>query len=329
MKKLFSAPILFLLLSTLKIQAEPFAVNGSEFAPCNFWNCKNGVFEVKVDYIYWKPHEDNLVYAFDGVTTVETGSSKELDWEWSSGFQVGVGYSFCATNWDIFANYTWYKTQATGFSLARPGPVVLFPTFGYDLSPALVTAAGADWSLRYQTIDLEIGNSLSLSRFFNFRPYFGVRGAFTRDNDTITYVSTGGNSSYIFSQRFNGVGPRFGANASWFLTPNLSIFGEGALTLLWGEYDVNMQAQSGVNAIANTTHSFDDLRYLADAKIGINWDTCLFNCYRLSFHVAWEQRLWIKHNQYQRIIIAPASSYRDNDGDLSLYGIDAGVCVFF
>lgn len=281
-----------------------------------------GHWFVTAEILYWKAHEDNLVYAIDGVSTPNQGSSKELDWNWYPGFKVGLGYILPCSTIDSYLNYTWFRSNAKDSAYAQNATTPLFPTFAPDATIASLTSGFSEWTLHYNTLDLELGNWFCACERFLFHPSIGLRAAFTQETDHITY-NFPVQDLYNFKQSFNGVGPRIGLNSRWFFCNNMSFFADGAFAILWGSYHVTFKEIIGFNStLADTEHNFDTLRNLVDLRLGIDWSFTLCNAYNFTLGIAWEQRLWLKHNQYLRYHYAAPSSQRDNDGDLSLYGVD-------
>lgn len=299
--------------------------------PCNDW-C--GEWFVTADFIYWKAHEENLEYAYDGQLfggVLSPGSSKELDWRWDPGFKVGLGYLLDSC-WEFYLNFTWLYSRASG-SASTPPPGFLVQTFTSSTDIIIGrTFASEDWHLHYQTLDLELGYWLCWDSCVALRPNFGLRAAWTRDRSNIFYSTVDTLfSDYDYRQKFDGVGPRIGLNAHWNFCSHWSLFADGAFALLWGNYDIHLLERNtaALITVLDTNHQFNALRSLTDLKIGLGWDRCFCdNDYHLIIQLAWENRVWFKHNEFQRFS-SFTGGYLNNDGDLSLYGVTLSARLEF
>ncbi len=127
------------------------------------------------------------------------------------------------------------------------------------------TVATADWRLRLNLLDGDIGREFYVSRFLTMRPFFGVRGAWVNQKYTVKYESLINESfegpvqwlleqaagtpltaefcgclqsQTKFRHDFQGVGPRFGFNTEWTLASGLSLYANAGLNLIWGQYDL-------------------------------------------------------------------------------------------
>lgn len=199
---------------------------------CYQEGCPCGNVRVTADYLLWKAHVDQLNYAMDGLNfPTASGETRELDWQWDSGFKVGAGYIF-NSGWDVYLNYTWFHTNVKG-SATPSGGQALYPTYSNPQLLAISFASSA-FDLKYNTLDLELGNALCCTRCFLIHPSFGLRGAWTKDKDDILYVSGGAPETLHLSESFRGVGPRVGLNAVWNVWRGFSLFGEGDYALVWG-----------------------------------------------------------------------------------------------
>ena len=69
------------------------------------------------DYTFWTAREDNIEFAFvdtfQGANATEGAAQGRVyapNSKWVSGFKVGLGTDFCHDGWDVYAEYTWFKS---------------------------------------------------------------------------------------------------------------------------------------------------------------------------------------------------------------------------
>ena len=72
---------------------------------------------VSGDYTYWTARQNSNEFAATLITQgpgatqgAGQGSVYRPDNKWVSGFKVGLGTDFCHDGWDIYAEYTWFKS---------------------------------------------------------------------------------------------------------------------------------------------------------------------------------------------------------------------------
>lgn len=326
-------------------------------------DCCYSNFYVTGEWIYWRAREDDLEYAVSGFALVDTavgvtssaanqaagttwassalpGKVYYADPKWSSGFRVGLGYNLpCAgwDAWDVYLNYTWYKTStSTGTVGSSTNPVYstsVGPTIAGGFDPtgtgtvlggnvvrltSTGDTAGVDWSLRYQTLDLELGRWFWTGCQLALRPSIGARGAWTRDHfnkgylgddafvasptttspvagtpTTSTLLAPNDSSALTSStnfQKIDGVGPRVALNTRWNLGSECggcwSVFGDAAFSTLWVQYKnhgvqtaaVSVEDLDAEATIYNVQDNFDSLKNLVDLAVGLQFDNYFCWC---------------------------------------------------
>ncbi len=214
------------------------------------------------DYTYWTARENSTEYAAtnsiqgpSASSSVAQGKAYGVDNKWVSGFKVGLGTDFCHDGWDIYAEYTWFKStsnkntgefQAVVLKQAPLAEVLLFD--GYwnvnNQNQSITTSfssASAQWRVNMNVVDLELGRNFYVSPRLMLRPFYGLKGAWNKQhmnvafNNTTTAVTTS-MSNHVKSW---GVGVRAGLDTSWHFCRNVSIFGDMAFTGLWEDLRIS------------------------------------------------------------------------------------------
>lgn len=307
-----------------------------------------GGFFIRAEYLYWKAREDNLEFAIDGLGVFGSavslslgGQAHQPDWRWHSGFRLGAGYLFPCSCWDLFINYTRYFTSACGN--ASNANSEIWTTFGSPLGLTAVFSAFADWDLHFQSVDIEFGTICCCGDCYSLRPFGGLAIVWTKEEYDILYDNRPTENTFEDirnKQTFKGVGPKIGIGNDWCFWDCISLFANGAISLLWGDYDVDridfLQITPPPIVVVHTGEDFFALRALLDFKLGLRYNKCLCDRYRLYVSVAYENQVFLRHNQFFRFMAGsfgnltqPRGNFIKTNSDLSLYGLTASLGLGF
>ncbi len=173
--------------------------------------CDWGIF-VDAEFLYWYARETNLEFATstqiwgfpptDGTATAITSEFPKkhnyVKTKWDPGVRVGIGMNTDCDGWDLYLNWTYYKTHKKGHASIPDSQYLRVTTAqigdqdgtgglnqpwnpGNEVGDAQdsVEHVSAQWKLNFNQIDLELGKKYYVSRCFVVRPYMGLRGAWT------------------------------------------------------------------------------------------------------------------------------------------------------
>lgn len=300
-----------------------------------------------VDFLYWYADETDLSYAAVAKTvsrsTVTTpanataaSSYKHLGNKWDPGVRVGLGWRMDG-GWDLYANWTYYKnhknshTSVTSFN-------TMFPALGasgiinpwidnsmMNLFTTLFDSVSAKWNMVFNQVDLELGRRYWLSKCFTFRPYTGLRGAWTHTTFTVkgqgdqlmTSAPVGVplndykyNTSDKFRNRNWGVGLLGGVQPTFYFTDEFSLYGNVEAALLWGQFNNRLSRKytststtllgvtsDDMNATPSARDNFSGMQPVVDVGIGLRWETCWCdNRYRFNLDAGWEHHVFLDYN---------------------------------
>jgi len=272
-----------------------------------------GVF-LTADYIYWTARQDNMQYASTGYTSnnalsTRSGSTADLDYTFRTGFKSGIGFSFEHDCWDLAFNYTWYQSNHNKGSVTADQGAGLTPTF----TPALTlstddyfTNASSSWRLHFNVIDGELGRNFFISKFLSLRPYIGLKGSWQNQHNNTSY------SGYIDSDTFNylrklkssflGMGIRTGCDMGWHIAGTWSLFGNVAISALWGQFkskrnDTAELPDETLTPISASAHIHTAAPVL-ELALGIRKDQWfLNNRFHVGVQAGWEEQIWLNQNQ--------------------------------
>lgn len=255
---------------------------------------------VTIEGLLWNAHQDGLEFAIQNSESAGLATSQVSSLNSSAfydadviypkskrdfGFRVGLGYDLTHDGWDLYADWTHFRTTATKhvesdiqivpfrlytlFSGIVPGaenalgvpdllaaPVTLNPT---------VDSIHARWKLHFDLIDLELGREFYTSKYLTLRPHLGLRGASIRQKYDIDYsggaFTQGGvvlQDDVDFKNNFWGVGVRGGLNSLWHwgrtCGGDWSFYGNLALSLIYGHFDIEQnETVENVSDVAGIT----------------------------------------------------------------------------
>ncbi|NDD58446.1 MAG: hypothetical protein EBZ47_04230, partial [Chlamydiae bacterium] len=330
--------------------------------PSALEECAYGGFILSVDGLLWTAEESGLSYASQtqqtNSLTAGTGKVKDLSFNWTYGFRVGAGFNIPHGNWDMYFNYTWYQNSANGNASNISGQSIL-PNFISAAAnttrssgsssfcvfyPATATSASAHWKLYLDVADWELGKQFVPSKWFSFRPFIGARGAFVYQDYDITYngfssVSSSGKYAVNINNDYWGVGPRAGFNSQFWLGAGFSVYGNTALSLLYGRFNISHietnQTSTSTQTIIDLNDYYFGGRPVADMQFGLRWDSNVCkskkatNCKcasvkkKANFSIAagWEQHVFFSQGEFMHFFDATNSAHFNREhNDLSLQG---------
>ena len=254
---------------------------------------------VTIEGLLWNAHQDGLEFAIQNLEAPNlasaqvstTNSSPFYDStvlypksKWDFGFRVGLGYVLNHDGWDLYADWTHFRTTATkhiesdiqivpfrlytlysgivsGAENAQGVPNLLSPPV--TVNPT-VDSIDARWKLHFDVIDLELGREFYTSKYLTLRPHIGLRGASIRQKYDLDYNGGAFTENGIvllddvdFKNNFWGIGVRGGLNSLWHWGRSCggdwSFYGNLALSLLYGHFDIEqnetIENTSGVASI--------------------------------------------------------------------------------
>lgn len=276
----------------------------------------NNDFFVTADFLWWTANEDETPFAFVNSTigprvVTQIGEIANIDYKWKPGFRIGFGWDTCHDYWDLYADWTWYKSSSSSVANAvasvSAGPAGVQVPFLFFAPGTGVKAEGveagkarANWRLLYNMIDLELGRSFFVSCTLAMRPYLSVRGGWINRRFSTIYISElvtdRLNLLYNAKSNYWGIGPRVGLNTDWKVGMGFELFGNASGALLYGKntknYETAVFATPGASAIfsniSNKKHSWRVVP-TAQLNLGLGWGDC-FNCNKLylGIRVGWE-----------------------------------------
>lgn len=316
---------------------------------------------VDLDFIYWTAREDSLSFAnissigdtSRGVNnaTRQQGRSLFVNNKYSPGFKIGAGTLTDHDGWDLYLEYTWFRTHPSASSYNGKGSpnIELFNSLFFR-TPApepinyQVTSrtATANWCLLFNNFDLELGRNFFVSHYLTLRPHFGLKGGWQNQklnsfwrlnnpvNDDYTWISL--NYDIYVQQKQWNIGLRSGLDTSWLLTKNWSFFGNAALATLWNEFQVSrvdntttrgsLNPEQNVSNIQVRNHSERShiLSPVFEIALGLKFQTAFSeDRYKFSLKAGWENQVWFYQNNFDAVYSTLTNN--TNSTNLNLQGL--------
>lgn len=228
--------------------------------------CERVAWDVGAYALYLKPTYNSglnhLTYSTSGVSQVF--HENNLDYEW--GFKLEASYHFATGN-DL--NLNWYHFDNSQ-TVTRSGTLTISPDT--TVTGTERTSFGPQWD----AVNLEFGQHVDFGEFKNIRFHGGVQYARIETDIKRHSVDTVDNVSYSdkSNAKFNGFGPRVGADMSYDLGNGLAMYGNAAVAVLAGEHKYSEAAgNSSVGGLTLSKHVQSDTVLVPEleAKLGLKY----------------------------------------------------------
>jgi hypothetical protein len=312
-------------------------------------------FYFHADYLLLQPKQEGLEYAMTNTNTSNTFpitggeilgfSNDNRDWDWDSGFRVGMGFYLNHDAWTIDLNWMWFKINEEA-SNAATNSEVLIPFWivpgSNQAVPLTNNTASARWHLSMNVLDLSIGKPYHVSRYFIMNPFFGIRGAWFDQHYRARYGGLYGNGTVFQNgaemdgrNDFWGVGTRAGMNTEWLLGGGWELLANLSFSFLFSKFDVDQEMALGTGTASNS-FNLDFKHYQnttnMELQLGVAWGA-YFNKHQhhISLQLMYEFQEWFNQNQMRRFFDAASTSAQDvvSRGDLALNGLSVRLLFDF
>jgi hypothetical protein len=306
----------------------------SRFQVDNGWN-----MFLNTEFLWWVAKEDGLYFAQSGFTNEATsavppdgtkdftGRLEKVHPHWRPGFRVGFGGNMSYDEWDIFLNWTWFKCHTE-----RETKGSLLPLWGYPdaVNGNIASKAKGEWKLHYNVLDLEMGRSFWVGKYFSLRPFFGIRGAWINQHFNIKYdLKTATETDLRVKPKsdFEGGGVRAGFDARFALWSGWSFYGIASAAMLYGYYDCDFNEKWESVVIAASKDHFRQAASTGQLALGVRWDCYVHHDrYHFGLYAGWEQNIWFGLNKMNRFFSALQNGdLQQMNSDLTLQGGTFGV----
>jgi hypothetical protein len=312
-------------------------------APSYINVCRNKNVYFTGNFTYWSASEENLEL---GVLNDTSDAAFDLNghmvtqnFGFAPGFQVGIGSNLSRDNWDVFAQYTWFRnTDTVTTSLDPAGTKELIPLWGKPEATNPSYFFGQEkWRLEMDLVDVELGRTYYVGTALTFRPCLSIRGAFIRQrvdtdyqNETTSFL---GHHNVSVTQKSNSwaVGPRAGLYSSWLVGRGFRVYGSGSGDILFTQYtqlDLTQEATTsagvvpagGVSSLQENNVNY--LRAHLDLELGLGWGTYYADGrYHFDLSAGYGFQVFFNQNMFRGFSDDLSLSATLPNGDLFIQGL--------
>ena len=322
------------------------------------------------DFIYWTARQSGMSFAATNFIpgsssplatdneTYPTGKNLFVNNKYSPGFKAGLGIICDHDGWDVYLQYTWFRTSPSSSaytaSFLGENPELANTLQFYNngsnnpFIPAESDSAtgSSNWKFRFNDFNLELGRNFFVSHYLTLRPHVGLKGGWQRQLWNATWLFTGSQdplyeeADYLIKQKQKqwNVGLRTGIDTSWMFSKNWSIFGDFALSGVWTQF-TNTRIDTatttgGTTSISNYQTYNQKSQYhvitpVLELALGFRFDWW-FNDddYRFRLQAGWENQVWFSQNNFESVY----STNRTNAtraNQLTMQGLTAEARIDF
>ena len=265
------------------------------------------------DFLWWRAQEDGLYFGqegFRGTTTNNPpigeqnfkGNLAKINPPWEPGVRIGLGGNMPYDEWDIFLQWTYFKTDAR--QSEHNGVIALWGHQNIDQN--VTERAKANWNLDMYVLDAELGRSFWVGKYLSMRPFFGLRGAWLDQEFKVHYdfatnpiISTKirANTDFYSGGLRGGVDMRYNLFGGW------SFYGQSSFSMLYGRFICDFHEHENDTRIAKTEDEYHQGIFTTQMTLGVRWDTYVSHSrYHFTISAAWEQNIWFDVNQMNHFI---------------------------
>lgn len=307
------------------------------------------------EFIYWKTSLDGVAYATtaklvedpSGDLILNKFKTRTVHFDYDPAFRVGLGIGLPHDYWDIslswLRSFTKGRDTAHGEQTLDPGNRLILDSIGLieglDTPPS---KAKAQCDVHLDLVDAVLGRTFLWSRFFTFRPYAGLRGAWVRLDWDISFtrpisIPSPLDQSYTkvdVENDFTGCGFVGGFDSKWNIYKGFGLYSRASAALIYGN-SLEETKQKFVRIPPNQNSVFKQtltarnsahaVKGVFDIALGIKWEADFYKTNHIFLWAGYDFFYW--PNVTQKTINQETRS-RDR-ADLSFEGFVTGARIEF
>jgi hypothetical protein len=271
----------------------------------------------------------------DPNVTHDLATPPDPEQEW--GYSINAGYIFPSHKYDVQANFTSVRADASKSFGATP--------LGGGLGSSQITSAKTEANYDYWEADITFGNYIKRHKHLMYRLGYGIAYANIdqKSNENINQIS-GGNpptpftSTIKMDNKFWGVGPKLTFDGQFDVQKYFGVVGGIGLSALYGESKANLTLNSTGTTFGGGTISVDEkddrIAFGVDAKLGLRFMYLINDDYAFSVESGYKGTTFFNALQGNNFDVAArgsevgSGSFSQNE-NYSNYGPYANLTVEF
>ena len=307
-------------------------------------------FNIFGDFLYWKASLDGVAYAttakivpsIAGGTVTDDFKTRTVHFNYSPAFHIGAGVGLPYDHWDIAVQ--WLRSYSTGRDEARGaltetvGNRVIFESIGLvQEALSFPNKAKAHCHVHLNVVDLVLGRTFLWSKYFSFRPFAGIRGAWLKLDWDISFTApvqpaAAFPQSFTFADiknHFNAGGLVGGFESKWNLFGGFGFFSYATAALIYGEssektkqefFSITSAGATPLEQKLTARNASHTVKGIFDIAVGLKWERDLSKNCRILLRAGYDFLYWPSVTQKT---IVQLSRIRDR-ADLSFQGLVVG-----
>jgi len=251
-------------------------------------------------------------------STPYSGSFKEMKDHWAWGINAQAGYNFKHDHAYVALTNNYFDSSVTT-KVDLSGPSTILPTRLNSLvsSSDYAYSASSNWDIGYDLLGLEVGKDFFVSRYFSFKPSFGLLTSWMWLKNNISYTGDDfdTNSAYVEDQsNFWGIGPQIGTVVNVGLMNGFALFADIKGAMMYGRFTIkhNEINTNGDNELLTLKAPCHRIIPYVSAILGLSYDmTTEQKGHHFKFRAGYNAQYFLNANQ----MIYPVSTEHNSDYD--------------
>lgn len=303
---------------------------------------------VTASYLYWHVGQEGMDIA---TSAIIAGGAEDLpkntqtffqDFDYKSGFKVGLGINLPIDAWVLYAEYTRLHFS-TSTSRNAPGTSVGVPIWaspwyiqGNPVTDQTIPSAhtSSRWRVELDFLDASLSRPFYVGRNLTINPTAGLRAAWIEQHLLVHARAFGllGVTAPNPLRSHNhsiawGIGPRATVEGKWLFCHGFRLQGDVGLSLLYMNFtDVKHREDAAAlgDVFSTVNAHFDDYRCfrpMAEGGIGLGWSRYFYDQrYQIDFSATYDfNYLWSQN--MMRKLIDTNLGIGASAGDLYMHGL--------
>jgi Legionella pneumophila major outer membrane protein precursor len=323
------------------------------------------------EFLWWKLDETGMDYAahknegqlvYDrpssGPNDGMFGTIHSVDFEWSPGFRVGLGYRFPRDLWELSGVYTFYFTDGSDKVKIKgpdapnqndPASEIIQTFFEPDIGNIILAKANAQFW--YHIGDVQLARQFCATPYITLRFSVGPTIAFIQQKFNSSFSDNFGLPPQVFEPsqtttwnlkwNFKGAGVKLGLGSDWNLWRGLNLSFGGAFSSVYGMFEntnfafvkgnPNIPEPSPSGSINDATIKSHRVLFGAQLLGGIKWKQKFCNG-EWELFLNYEMNTWLNFTDQYRPMVDNEAFFLLRElqtPPFNLKGITAGIGIGF